>query len=47
MTMSRMSRRWTPVDAPSIDYVLGWSSLKRDTQRKLLWENAVRFYKQT
>jgi predicted TIM-barrel fold metal-dependent hydrolase len=31
----------------SIDHVLAWSSLKPDTQRKLLWENAVRFYKQT
>jgi uncharacterized protein len=31
----------------SIDHVLGWSSLKPDTQRKLLWGNAARFYKQT
>ncbi|MDH3598236.1 MAG: amidohydrolase [Candidatus Tectomicrobia bacterium] len=31
----------------SIDHVLGWSSVKPDTMRKLLWGNAVRFYKQT
>jgi predicted TIM-barrel fold metal-dependent hydrolase len=31
----------------SVDNVLGWSSLKPDTQRKLLWDNAVRFYKQS
>lgn len=31
----------------SIDHVLQWSSLKPDTQRKLLWGNAARFYKQT
>jgi predicted TIM-barrel fold metal-dependent hydrolase len=31
----------------SIDHVLSWSSLKPETQRKLLWDNAMRFYKQT
>jgi len=31
----------------SVDYVLGWSSLKPETQQKLLWDNAARFYKQT
>jgi predicted TIM-barrel fold metal-dependent hydrolase len=31
----------------SVDNVLGWSSLKPDTRRKLMWDNAMRFYKQT
>lgn len=31
----------------SVEQVLSWPSLKPDTQRKLLWDNAVRFYKQT
>jgi predicted TIM-barrel fold metal-dependent hydrolase len=31
----------------SVDNVLCWSSLKPDTTRKLLWDNAIRFYKQT
>jgi predicted TIM-barrel fold metal-dependent hydrolase len=31
----------------SVDHVLGWSSLKPETRQKLLWDNAVRFYKQT
>ncbi len=31
----------------SVDQVLSWSSLKPETQRKLLWDNAIRFYKQT
>jgi predicted TIM-barrel fold metal-dependent hydrolase len=31
----------------SVDYVLGWSSLKPEMQQKLLWDNAARFYKQT
>ena len=31
----------------SVDDVLRWSSLKPDTKRKLLWDNATRFYKQT
>lgn len=31
----------------SIDFVLGWSSLKAETRQKLLWDNATRFYKQT
>ena len=30
----------------SVDNILKWSSLKPDTQRKLLWDNAGRFYKQ-
>ena len=30
----------------AIDNILKWSSLKPDTQRKLLWDNAARFYKQ-
>jgi len=30
----------------SIDNMLGWSSLKPDTKRKLLWDNAARFYGQ-
>jgi uncharacterized protein len=31
----------------SVDNVLRWSSLKPDETRKLLWDNAIRFYKQT
>jgi uncharacterized protein len=31
----------------SVDNVLSWSSLTPDTKRKLLWDNAARFYKQT
>jgi predicted TIM-barrel fold metal-dependent hydrolase len=31
----------------SVDNLLRWSSLKPDTRRKLLWDNAARFYKQT
>ena len=31
----------------SVDYVLGWSSLKPETRQKLLWDNSARFYKQT
>lgn len=31
----------------SIDHVSGWPSLKPETRRKLLWDNAARFYKQT
>ena len=31
----------------SIDNVLRWSSLKPETQHKLFWDNAIRFYKQT
>jgi predicted TIM-barrel fold metal-dependent hydrolase len=27
--------------------VLRWSGLKPDTKRKLLWDNATRFYKLT
>jgi predicted TIM-barrel fold metal-dependent hydrolase len=31
----------------SVDQVLSWSSLKPDTQQKLFWDNATRFFKQT
>jgi predicted TIM-barrel fold metal-dependent hydrolase len=31
----------------SIDNILRWSSLTPDTRRKLLWDNAARFYKRT
>lgn len=31
----------------SVDRVLSWSSLKPETQQKLLWDNATRFFKQT
>ena len=31
----------------SVDNILKWSSLRPDTRRKLLWDNAARFYKQT
>lgn len=31
----------------SVDNILRWSSLRPDTTRKLLWDNATRFYKQT
>ena len=31
----------------SVDNILGWSSLPSDTKRKLLWDNAARFYKRT
>jgi hypothetical protein len=31
----------------SVDNVLGWSSLSAETKRKLFWDNAARFYKQT
>ena len=31
----------------SVDNILCWSSLKPDTKRQLLWDNASRFYKQT
>ena len=31
----------------SVDEVLGWTSLKPDTQQKLMWDNARRFFKQT
>jgi len=29
-----------------VDNILKWS-MKPDTKRKLLWDNAARFYKQT
>src|SRR5712691_5367141 len=29
----------------SVDHILAWKSLKPATQKKLLWENATRFYK--
>ena len=31
----------------SVDNILKWSSLAPGTRRKLLWDNAARFYKQT
>jgi predicted TIM-barrel fold metal-dependent hydrolase len=31
----------------SVDEVLGWTSLKPDTQQKLMWDNARRFFKRT
>ncbi|PON15631.1 hypothetical protein C2W62_22735 [Candidatus Entotheonella serta] len=31
----------------SVDHVLEWSSVTPKTQKKLLWDNAARFYKQT
>ena len=31
----------------SVDNILSWSSLGQEAKRKLLWDNAVRFYKQT
>jgi predicted TIM-barrel fold metal-dependent hydrolase len=31
----------------SVDHVLGWASVAPKTQKKLLWDNATRFYKQT
>ena len=31
----------------SVEHVLAWSSLPQETQQKLLWGNAARFYKQT
>ena len=31
----------------SVDNILSWKSLTPETQRKLLWDNAARFYKQT
>jgi predicted TIM-barrel fold metal-dependent hydrolase len=31
----------------SIDNILAWSSLGLDQRRKLFWNNANRFYKQT
>jgi predicted TIM-barrel fold metal-dependent hydrolase len=31
----------------SPDNILAWSSLKADTRRKLLWDNATHFYKRT
>jgi uncharacterized protein len=31
----------------SIDNILAWQSLTPDTRRKLFWDNAARFFKQT
>ena len=31
----------------SIDNVLAWSSLSAEQRRKLLWDNAARFYRQS
>jgi predicted TIM-barrel fold metal-dependent hydrolase len=30
-----------------VDNILRWSSLTPDTRKKLLWDNAARFYKST
>jgi predicted TIM-barrel fold metal-dependent hydrolase len=30
----------------SVDNILAWQSLKPDTRKKLLWNNAARFFKQ-
>ncbi len=30
----------------SVDHILAWKSLKPATQKKLMWDNAARFYKQ-
>ena len=30
----------------STDHVLGWSGMTDETRRKLMWDNAARFYKQ-
>jgi len=31
----------------SVDNILAWTSLKPDTRKKLLWDNASRFFKET
>ena len=31
----------------SIDNILAWGTLKPETRKKLLWDNAARFYKRT
>jgi hypothetical protein len=31
----------------SVDNILSWTRLGAETQRKLLWDNAARLYKQT
>ena len=31
----------------SVDNIFKWSSLKPDTRRKLLWDNAARFYRES
>jgi hypothetical protein len=31
----------------SIRNILAWSSLKPETRKKVLWDNASRFFKQT
>jgi predicted TIM-barrel fold metal-dependent hydrolase len=31
----------------SVEHVMGWLSVKPETQKKLFWDNAARFYKQT
>ena len=46
---------WPPNTAPtspawfpkSVDVVLGWRSISETARRKLLWDNAARFFKQT
>ena len=44
---SRRARRITVSRPSGADNVLKWTSLKPDTKKKLLWDNAARFYKQT
>ena len=31
----------------SVDNIIAWQSLKDETTKKLLWDNAARFFKQT
>ena len=31
----------------SIDNILAWQTLKPETRKKLFWDNAARFFKQT
>jgi hypothetical protein len=37
----------THVMPSSVDHVLGETSVKPETQKKLFWDNASQFYKQT
>ena len=30
----------------SVDHILAWQSLEPETRKKLLWDNAARFYRQ-
>jgi hypothetical protein len=34
-------------DVNTVSNILSWKSLKPETQQKLLWDNARRFFKQT